>query len=191
MKKDTVRSFALDSNIHNSLPVVRLRRKLGAEGFGVYVMLLCRLRTEPGCVAERDYESIAFSLAIEPELVRQVVEDFSLFELTAEGFYSREIHRQRKIDLPEPKHEEPEAPEETPAAEEPQESVVPTTDQLIEELVRDEQRMEYLVNTHYIAIQQLRLQLTGTFRGVCRQKNLHFDSLDSLYRSFNQWLNSR
>lgn len=187
MKKDTVRSFTLDSNIHNSLPVVRLRRKLGAEGFGIYIMLICRLRTEPGCVSDRDYDSIAFSLAVEPKLIKQVVEDFGLFELTDEGFFSREIHRQRKIDLPEEKQVE----QAETQVEEPQESAVPTTDQLIDELAQDEQRMKYLVNSHYIAIQHLRPRLTGTYRGFCRQKNLHFDSLDHLYRCFDNWLNKQ
>ena len=183
MKKDTLRTFALDSNVHNSLPVVRLRRKFGAEGFGVYIMLLCRLRTEPGCVSERDYESIAFSFGADPELIKHVVEDFGIFVVTVDGFYSQEIHRQRKIDLP---------AEKTPA-EEPEEEaadVTPTTDQLIDELAQDEERMQYLVNTHYIVIQQLRLRLTGTYRCLCRQKNIRFDSLDALHRSFDQWLNS-
>ena len=188
MKKDTLRTFALDPNIHNSLPVVRLRRKFGAEGFGVYIMLLCRLRTEPGCVSERDYESIAFSLGVDPELIKHIVEDFGLFVVTADGFYSKEIHRQRKIDLPAEKTPAKETPDEEPKEEAA--DVVPTTDQLIDELVQDEERMEYLVNTHYIVIQQLRLRLTGTYRCLCRQKNIRFDSLDSLYRSFDQWLNS-
>lgn len=188
MKKDTVRSFALDSNIHNSLPVVRLRRELGAEGFGIYIMLLCRLRTDEGCVSERDYDSIAFSLGVDPQLVKQVVEDFGLFELTDNCFYSREIHRQRKIEIPEVKPVD--EPEEEPA-EQPDEPVAQTVDQLIDELYNDGQRMECLVNTHYIAIQQLRAQLTGTFRMFCRQKNLHFDSLNDLYRCFDNWLNKR
>ncbi len=171
MKKDTLRSFSLDSNIHNTLPVVKLRKALGAEGFGVYIMLLCRLRTEEGCISVRDYDSIAFALNVDSELVRRVVEDFGLFELTDTGFYSREIHRQRKIDTPE--------------------ETIPEVDTLITILAQDDNKMKYLAKTYHITEAQLLIRLKNAFRISYLENRWRATSTDQLYRLFNQWLSHK
>ena len=84
-KIDTPRSFAHDSNARNSEKIIRLRLAHGAAGYGVYFMLLERLRDTPDYQAAIDYEVLAYDLRETPELIRSVIEDFGLFIISADG----------------------------------------------------------------------------------------------------------
>ncbi len=79
--------FSHDSNARNSKKLIRLRQKHGASGYGVYWMLIERLRDEEGYTSDRDYEMISFDLRVDVEIIRSVVEDFGLFELSEDGRY--------------------------------------------------------------------------------------------------------
>ena len=79
--------FSHDSNARNSKKLIRLRQKHGASGYGVYWMLIERLRDEAGYTSDRDYEMISFDLRVDVEIIRSVVEDFGLFELSEDGRY--------------------------------------------------------------------------------------------------------
>ena len=68
-----------------SKKLLRLRQAYGAAGYGVYFMLLERLREEGGYTSDRDYDMIAFDLRVDVELIRAVVEDFDLFEVSRNG----------------------------------------------------------------------------------------------------------
>lgn len=80
-----MKSFRHDSNTRNFTPVMRLRMTHGAAGYGVYFMIRERLCLEPDGESPRDYDLLAFDFRVDPELIRSVVEDFGLFELTASG----------------------------------------------------------------------------------------------------------
>lgn len=79
--------FSHDSNARNSKKLIRLRQRHGASGYGVYWMLIERLREEDGYTSDKDYEMIAFDLRVDVELIRSVVEDFGLFEVSEDGRY--------------------------------------------------------------------------------------------------------
>lgn len=82
--------FTHDSNARNSKKLLRLRMRHGAAGYGVYFMLLERLREESGYTCDADYEMLQYDLRAEPELIKSVVEDFGLFIISKEDnrFYS-------------------------------------------------------------------------------------------------------
>ena len=80
--------FSHDSNARNSKKMLRLRQKLGAEGYGIYWMLVERLRDEESLSSDRDYEMLSFDLRVDAELIREVIEDFGLFDLTDDSFSS-------------------------------------------------------------------------------------------------------
>lgn len=82
--------FSHDAGARNDSKIVRLRMRHGAAGYGVYFMLLERLREENDYRSATDYEMIAYELHVDIDLVRSVVEDFDLFMLDAEAhqFYS-------------------------------------------------------------------------------------------------------
>ena len=89
-RKQQTGYFPHDTNARNSSKLIRLRMKHGAEGYGVYFMILERLRDEDGYSSPTDYDMIAFDLHVDTELVRAVVEDFGLFRKSEDGtrFYS-------------------------------------------------------------------------------------------------------
>lgn len=82
--------FSHDSNARNSDKLLPLRMSLGTEGYGIYFMLLERLREEPSYMSVKDYNMLAFDFRVSSDKVKRVVEDFGLFVFTEDGkhFYS-------------------------------------------------------------------------------------------------------
>ena len=91
--------FSHDSNARNDEKLVRLRMKQGAAGYGVYLMILERLREEADYMSAKDYNMIAFDLRVDAAIVKSVVEDFGLFTFTDDGkcFYSESFTRRMDI----------------------------------------------------------------------------------------------
>lgn len=87
--------FSHDSNARNDEKLVRLRMRHGAAGYGVYFMILERLREEADYTSAKDYNMIAFDLRVDASLVKSVVEDFGLFAFAQNGerFYSESFKK--------------------------------------------------------------------------------------------------
>ena len=86
--------FPHDSNARNDEKLIRLRMRHGAAGYGVYFMLIERLREESDYTSVRDYNVIAFDFRVDAALVKSVVEDFGLFVLAGNDgkyFYSESL----------------------------------------------------------------------------------------------------
>ena len=91
--------FSHDSNARNDGKLLRLRMKQGAAGYGVYFMILERLREEANYMSAKDYNMIAFDLRVDAAIVKSVVEDFGLFTFTEDGkcFYSDSFTRRMEV----------------------------------------------------------------------------------------------
>ncbi len=91
----TTNYFSHDSNARNDEKLLRLRMRHGAAGYGVYFMILERLREKVDYMSVKDYNMIAFDLRVDAALVKSVVEDFGLFAFTDDGkcFYSESFSR--------------------------------------------------------------------------------------------------
>lgn len=94
-----VNYFTHDSNARNSDKLIPLRAKMGAEGYGIYFMLLERLREEPDYTSVKDYNMLAFDLRVDAAKVKAVVENFGLFAFTDDGkcFYSDSFLRRMQV----------------------------------------------------------------------------------------------
>ena len=99
-KKELSSYFPHDSNARNSEKMVELRMKHGAAGYGVYFMLIERLREAADYSCVVNYNSIAFDLRVSAELIKSVLRDFRLFAFfqTDEGerFYSESLRQRMK-----------------------------------------------------------------------------------------------
>ena len=84
--------FNHDSNSRNDLRIIKLRAKLGYEGYGIFWSVLELLFTEENKLCVDDYTEIAFGLQCDPEKLKQVIEDFDLFALDDGCFYSKRLH---------------------------------------------------------------------------------------------------
>ena len=91
--------FSHDSNARNDEKMIRLRMKHGAEGYGVYFMLLERLRDETDYMSIKDYNVIAFDLRVDANLIKDVVENYGLFAFTEDGkcFYSDSFNKRMSL----------------------------------------------------------------------------------------------
>ena len=91
--------FPHDSNSRNSEKIIKLRMKHKAAGYGVYFMILERLRDSKEYMSVKDYNIIAFDLREDASLIKSVIEDFGLFVFTEDGkyFYSEEFMERMKI----------------------------------------------------------------------------------------------
>lgn len=94
-RKEINNYFSHDANARNDEKLLRLRMKHGAAGYGVYFMILERLRGESGYRSVRDYNAIAYDFRVDASLVKSVVEDFGLFVIAEDGkgFYSESFLR--------------------------------------------------------------------------------------------------
>ena len=91
--------FSHDSNARNSDKLMKVRMKLGAEGYGIFFMLIERLREEEDYKSTVDYTTLAFDLRVDPEKVKQVVENYDLFKITEDGkyFYSDSFNERMEM----------------------------------------------------------------------------------------------
>lgn len=93
MKKKT-NYFSHDSNARNDEKMLAVRIKYGAEGYGIYFMILERLREEAKYSCVKDYSLLAFDLRVDASKLKSIVEDFGLFAFTEDGkcFYSESFN---------------------------------------------------------------------------------------------------
>lgn len=85
--------FNHDCDARNDEKLIALRIRYGAEGYGVYFMLIEMLQAAPGCTLEKDYKALAFDLRVSARRIKSIVEDFGLFTPTDGGnkFYSERL----------------------------------------------------------------------------------------------------
>lgn len=98
-KAKTTNYFMHDSNARNDERIVCLRMIHGAEGYGVFFMLLERMMEETNYMSIKDYNTIAYDLRVDAALVKSVVEDFGLFIFTEDGkyFYSERFTQRMEL----------------------------------------------------------------------------------------------
>jgi hypothetical protein len=84
--------FNHDSNARNDIRIIKLRAKLGYEGYGVFWAVLELLFTEENKLCVEDYETLSYGLQCDSNILKQVIEDFDLFVLEGNCFYSRRLY---------------------------------------------------------------------------------------------------
>ena len=86
--------FSHDSNARNSDKMMQVRMDLGAEGYGIFFMLIERLREEKEYKSTTNYKVLEFDLKADSEKIKQVVENYDLFKFTEDGkyFYSESFN---------------------------------------------------------------------------------------------------
>lgn len=74
--------FSHDAGARNDSRILRLRMTHGAAGYGIYFMLLERMREEEDYMLPCDYAVLSYDFHEPEDLIRSVVEDFGLFEIS-------------------------------------------------------------------------------------------------------------
>lgn len=91
--------FSHDSNARNSDKLLPVRMKYGAEGYGIYFMIIERLREEKNYMSVKDYNMLAFDLRVDTSKIKDLVENFGLFAFTENGecFYSEGFNKRMEL----------------------------------------------------------------------------------------------
>lgn len=95
-KKNSQPYFPHEANTRNRMPVIQLRIDLGAEGYGVYIMLLERLRVAENFREKYDLDTLAFDFRADTSVIERVICSYGLFETVTDddgnrAFYSPEL----------------------------------------------------------------------------------------------------
>jgi hypothetical protein len=94
MKEKESYYFSHDSNARNDVKIIKLRRQLGLEGYGLYWCLIEMLRDTPDYKLPIDaIDDIAFSLNISKEKVETVINNYELFVVDDQQFFSERLIR--------------------------------------------------------------------------------------------------
>ena len=75
----------------DSPEVMRARMEHGIAAYGIYVALMQLLEENEDHKLSKDYSMIAYEMRTDVSVVQSVVEDFDLFEVEEEYFYSKEL----------------------------------------------------------------------------------------------------
>ena len=84
--------FNHDSTARNDYRIIKMRSKLGMESYGIFWAVLEMLFTEENKLCIDDYDSLAFGLQCDATILKQVIEDFDLFVIEDNCFYSRRLN---------------------------------------------------------------------------------------------------
>lgn len=86
--------FSHDSNARNDVKIIKLRRQLGMEGYGIYWALIEMLRDAPGNkLPIESIDDIGFSINCSKEKVEAVIRGYDLFLIEDETFFSDRLIR--------------------------------------------------------------------------------------------------
>jgi len=95
--------FSHDSNARNDQRIIKLRREMGAEGYGIYWMIIEILREQENYSLGIDDDSIhnlAFDLRVDYGKIEEVILRYDLFQRDDDLFYSRSLkNRMERLDL--------------------------------------------------------------------------------------------
>ena len=92
--------FSHDSNARNDQRLIKLRRKYGAEGVGIYWMIIEILREQEDYSLGMDddsIENIAYDIRVDQDKLEDIILHFDLFQKDSDGssnyFYSKSLKR--------------------------------------------------------------------------------------------------
>lgn len=83
--------FSHDYKARHDRKLVTLLMKKGVEGIGIFWCIIEMLYEEGGRINTNEYERITFELRTSYDVVKSVVEDFKLFKIVDEQFYSESV----------------------------------------------------------------------------------------------------
>ena len=86
--------FNHDGSARNDYRIIKLRAKLGYEGYGIFWSVLELLFTEENKICTNQYDILAYGLQCDADKLKQVIEDFELFVIEDGCFYSSRLNNQ-------------------------------------------------------------------------------------------------
>lgn len=90
--------FTHDANARNDIKIIRLRRQLGMEGYGIFWSFIEILRETTGYrLPLSAIDDIAFDINVSKEKAEAVVTNYGLFTIDDQHFFSDRLIRNMEI----------------------------------------------------------------------------------------------
>ena len=84
--------FLHQSDSFTDYKIIKMRSKLGIESYGIFWAVLELLFKEENKLCIDDYEPLAYSLQCDADKLKAVIEDFDLFVIEDNCFYSKRLN---------------------------------------------------------------------------------------------------
>ncbi|MBE6304515.1 MAG: DUF4373 domain-containing protein [Bacteroidales bacterium] len=191
MKKST---FCETMYAKSSHLLTKLRMQKGCTGLGIYMCLLEALFDESTAMLPKEYDVIAFRFGLSEDDVRDVVENYGLFEFTdgndSAMFYCELLRAER---MPKPKKNRPCA---IPQPSQPEtvvaEIIKPATfDQAITTIRSDIEWQKHTADIFNITDVDDVMLYFDEYLGVCEEKGYSSCDIVDLKNGFTMWLSPR
>jgi uncharacterized protein YdaU (DUF1376 family) len=89
--------FSHDYNSANDVKILFLRQQLGMEGYGIYWFLVENLAQAGGILPLNITPVLAMQMQTNEVKVKAVIEEFNLFTIAEDGFFSNRLNDHLKI----------------------------------------------------------------------------------------------
>ena len=96
MKKEAY-YFSHDANAKDDPKILQLRMEMGWEGYGLFWALIEMLRNESDHKMRTHYKSIAFALHTHEDSIKKLINDFDLFAIEGEYFWSESLLKRMEM----------------------------------------------------------------------------------------------
>jgi hypothetical protein len=96
MKKEAY-YFSHDANAKDDPKILQLRMEMGWEGYGLFWALIEMLRNESDHKMRTHYKSIAFALHTQEDSIKKLINDFDLFAIEGEYFWSESLLKRMEM----------------------------------------------------------------------------------------------
>ena len=96
MSKDAY-YFSHDSNAQHDPKILRMMANRGWKAYGLYWGIVEKLREEDTHSLPTDYETLAFAMRIESELIKDIVESYDLFVVEDGLFYNLRLNKSMQL----------------------------------------------------------------------------------------------
>ena len=96
MSKDAY-YFSHDSNAQHDPKILKMMANIGWKAYGLYWGIVEKLREEDTHSLPTDYETLAFAMRIESELIKDIVESYDLFVVEDGLFYNLRLNKSMQL----------------------------------------------------------------------------------------------
>ena len=90
--------FSHDSNARDDEKILAMRADLGWEAYGLYWALIEMLRDASDYRLKTNYKVLAFSLHTSEEMIRNIINDYSLFSISEDGAFFFSISLTKRME---------------------------------------------------------------------------------------------
>jgi len=88
--------FKHDHDSRHDPRIMKIRKKYGCLGYGIYFMLIEMLRSACKYTIKLDIENIAFDVKAEEKIIEDIIKNYGLFRINKGSFYSPSLKDRMK-----------------------------------------------------------------------------------------------